>query len=151
MELPLAFQGSQFLLAALLGAVYGLVYDLFRGLRRTAHGLTPVLDFLICLVFLCGNLLFALYIGLGEYRIFMAVASAMGAALYFLTLGRLFLPVFCTFWRLFFLPFRKICYFLCKIFKKMQKYRKNLFSFHEKSVKIKGQRKMKPRKNRQEG
>lgn len=151
MELPLAFQGSQFLLAALLGAVYGLIYDLFRGLRRTAHGLTHILDLLICLLILCGNLLFALYIGQGEYRIFMAVASGLGAILYFSTLGRLLLPVFRGFWKLLFLPFRKIWDFLYKFFKKQQIFKKNLFSFHQKSVKIKRQHRKKPKKNRQEG
>lgn len=151
MELPLAFQGSQFLLAVLLGIAYGLVYDLLRGLRRTARKLTHILDLLVCILILCGNLLFALYVGRGEYRIFMAMASILGAAVYFSTLGRLLLSLFCAFWKLLFLPFRKIFCFLCKIFKKLQFFAKNLFSFRKKSVKIKAQCKMKPAKNGQGG
>ena len=42
MEQPLWTQGSRFLLAVALGAVYGLHYDLLRGLRRNLRWLTPL-------------------------------------------------------------------------------------------------------------
>ena len=63
MELPIALQGSQFLLAALLGLIYGLCYDLLRGLRRNAKPLTHPSDLIFGLLCLLGNLLFAFYIG----------------------------------------------------------------------------------------
>ncbi|MBQ4564930.1 MAG: spore cortex biosynthesis protein YabQ [Oscillospiraceae bacterium] len=150
MELPVLFQGSQFLLAAALGLFYGICYDLFRGLRRSVRGLTLLSDLLFCLICLSGNLLFAFYIGQGEYRIFMLVACGIGAAVYFCTLSRLVLPCFRLFWRLLLLPFRIIRRILGKMIKKFYIFSKKVFSFGKKSVKIKGHKK-RMKTHRQEG
>lgn len=153
MELPVALQGSQFLLAVIFGAVYGLVYDLLRGLRRNLRAMTQFADLLFCLLCLLGNLLFAFYIGQGEYRIFMLIAGLLGALIYFLSLSRIIFPTFQLLWRLILLPFRKIRLILGKTAKKSLKISKKLFSFWKKSVKIKKRReKEENRKNhRQEG
>ena len=87
MELPLTLQGQQFLLAALMGVVFGLLYDFLRGLRRTARWTTHLLDVLFVLSFLFGSLLFALWIGNGEYRVFMLPGILLGMLLYFSTFG----------------------------------------------------------------
>lgn len=129
MELPIALQGSQFLLAALLGLIYGLCYDLLRGLRRNAKPLTHPSDLIYGLVCLLGNLLFAFYVGRGEYRIFMLPATVSGAAIYFFCLSRLLLPFFRMLWYCVFFPFRKTGVIIGKIVKKSLKFSKKLFSF----------------------
>ena len=150
MELPIALQGSQFLLAALLGLIYGLCYDLLRGLRRNAKPLTHPSDLIFGLLCLLGNLLFAFYIGQGEYRIFMLPATALGASVYFLCLSRFLLPVFRLLWHCILFPFRKTGEIIGKIVKKSIEFSKKLFSFEKKSVTIKRHRK-KLKNQRQEG
>ncbi|MBQ8586683.1 MAG: spore cortex biosynthesis protein YabQ [Oscillospiraceae bacterium] len=150
MEQPVALQGSQFLLAAILGAGYGVCYDLLRGLRRNLRALTLPADLFFCVLCLCGNLLFAFYIGRGEYRFFMLLASALGASVYFLSLGRLILPLFYFLWGLILLPLKKICRIMGNLIKKLLIFLKKVFSFGKKSVRIKGRRK-KLNYERQEG
>lgn len=146
MELPLLLQGSQFLLSALLGLCYGLLYDFLRGLRRSLPGLTHLADLLFALCLLACNLLFALYVGGGEYRIFMLLGSALGAAAYFFTLRRLFLPVSCFFWRVITFPIRMIRQLLQKTLKKIIKIAKNAKKHLFKKKKI-GYNKKTPLKN----
>lgn len=127
MSLPLAFQGGQLLSAVLLGACYALVYDLLRGLRRNAKWLTQLLDLCFCLILLLGNFLLALFVGKGQYRIFMLLATILGAALWFLTLSRLFLPLSRLFWRILFLPLRLLWQGCKKIRRISKKYFKKLY------------------------
>ena len=101
-------QGSRFLLAFALGAVCGLHYDFLRGLRRSLRWLTPLLDLWFVLCWLAGNLLFALRLGGGQFRIYMLVGSLLGSAAYFAVLSRLFLPCFTKFWAFFSWPLRKL-------------------------------------------
>lgn len=137
MELPLGLQGRQFLLAAALGLALGLHYDILRGLRRTARPLTAVLDLWFALTILISGLLFALYAGNGEYRIFMAVGTACGMTAYFLTLSRLILPLSVRFWRILTWPLRVAGRFFGKNLEKMKKIAKKLFASRKKSVTIK--------------
>jgi len=83
MELPLSFQGKQFFYAALLGVLYGVHYDLLRGLRRNGKWLTHLLDTYYALTCLLGNFLLALYIGRGQFRIFMLAAIVLGMSVWF--------------------------------------------------------------------
>lgn len=115
MELPLGLQGSQFLLSVALGALYGLYYDLLRGLRRNLRALTHLLDLCFVLTCLLGNLLFALLIGNGEYRIFMLLGTGLGMCLWFLTLSRLVTRFSTAFWRFLTFPLRWVCR-MCKEF-----------------------------------
>lgn len=55
MEQPLWLQGQQFLLSVCLGLIYGLHYDLLRGLRRSARWLTHLLDLWFALTWLLGT------------------------------------------------------------------------------------------------
>lgn len=124
MEQPLSLQAVQFLWAAAFGAVYGLSYDLLRGLRRSLRGLTQLLDLLFVLVLLLGNCLFALYPGGGSFRIFMPIGMLVGTCLYFLLLSPWILRGVSGFWRLATWPIRAFGR-LCKKFllfcKKMSK------------------------------
>ena len=120
MELPLTLQGQQFLLAALMGAAFGLLYDILRGLRRVARWATHLLDVLFVLSFLFGSLLFALWIGNGEYRVFMLPGTLLGMVLYFSTLSLVILPCSRFFWRFLTLPLRKFAGLCKKILEKMK-------------------------------
>lgn len=138
-------QGSRFLLAFALGAVCGLHYDFLRGLRRSLRWLTPLLDLWFVLCWLVGNLLFALRLGGGQFRIYMLVGSLLGSAAYFAVLSRLFLPCFTKFWAVFSWPLRKLGT-LGKIFLQfLKKIMKNIFSSEKKSVTIKRQNAMNTR------
>ena len=128
MEQPLWTQGSRFLLAVALGAAYGLHYDLLRGLRRNLRWLTPLLDLWFVLSWLVGNLLFGLYAGDGQFRIYMLVGSLLGSAAYFLTLSRLILPLFSKMWEILSWPFRMLGRLGKKFFIFLKKnYEKHLF------------------------
>ena len=109
MELPLSLQGVQFLLSALVGLAYGIHYDILRGLRRTLPAAKHLLDFWFALTFLIGNLLLALYVGNGEYRIFMLLGTALTMVVYFVTISRFFLLVFTKFWQFLTFPLRFVC------------------------------------------
>ena len=120
-------QSRQLLFALALGMGYGVLYDLLRGLRRSGKWLTPLLDLLFALTVLAGNLLFALHVGGGEYRLFAFCAGCAGAALWFLSGSRLLLPVFCFFWRCVAFPARCLAAGSKKILKKSEKNVKNSF------------------------
>ncbi|MBQ3356935.1 MAG: spore cortex biosynthesis protein YabQ [Oscillospiraceae bacterium] len=144
MELSLGLQGRQFLLAAALGLALGLHYDLLRGLRRVFRRLTVVLDLWFALTLLIGSLLFALYVGNGEYRIFMLLGTALGMAVYFLTVSRLILPLSIQFWRILTCPLRLLGRFFGKFLEKMKNFAKNIFSSERKSFTIENRLKMSP-------
>ena len=86
MQLPLALQTVQFLLSALLGVSMSLLYDVFRAIRGRVKA-ACLLDGLFGLVLVLGMLLFALYPGRGEFRIFMYIGMLFGVVFYFLTLS----------------------------------------------------------------
>ena len=90
MGIDLWGQALTFLGALGLGAGLGLVYDLFRLLRRRVRLplLGPVLDLLFWVVVTAGLFLYAISAGGGELRIYMALALFLGAAAYFLLLSR---------------------------------------------------------------
>ena len=141
MELPLGLQSEQFLCSFLLGCLLAACYDILRGLRRNARKLTHGLDALFALLCLVGNLLLALYVGRGEYRIFMLVGSLLGAWLWFLTLSRLFIRLSTQIWYILGMPLRVLWRIFEKILEKTKKFLKNIFSRRKKSVTIKGPRK----------
>ena len=151
MELPLSLQGVQFLLSALVGLAYGIHYDILRGLRRTLPAAKHLLDFWFALTFLIGNLLLALYVGNGEYRIFMLLGTALAMVVYFVTISRFFLLVFTKFWQFLTFPLRFICKSCKKFLRKLLKKVKNIFSSRKKSVTIDTQHKRIPKNLRLEG
>ena len=91
MEQPVAMQSAQFALAAACGAALALWYDVLRALRRRARWLRVPLDALFFLSALAFLLLEALYVGRGQFRIFMGAGTALGAAFWFLTASGPFL------------------------------------------------------------
>lgn len=114
MELPLTLQAAQFFAAALLGLLFGLLYDFLRGLRRTLPRLTHLLDALYALCLILANFLYLLYVGGGEFRIFMFCGELTGACIYFAALQCAFTKLFIGFWRIVTFPLRAICRFLKK-------------------------------------
>ncbi|MBR6424861.1 MAG: hypothetical protein IKS29_02810 [Oscillospiraceae bacterium] len=94
MELPVSLQGSQMLLAMILGLGLALVYDLLRALRRIFSLHKTPLDLLFCLLTLAALFFYALYPGRGELRLYMLLGVLLGGSLYFLLLSPWILPVF---------------------------------------------------------
>lgn len=133
MALPVSLQSVQFLLSVLLGACYGVGFDCLRGMVRSLPPLTHLLDLLFVVAVLLSNLLFALVVGRGEYRIFMAVGTGLGALLYFLTLSHLLCPLFSTIFRWISAPFVTVGGFMKKILGKIRKKSKKPFSTGKKS------------------
>ena len=89
-----------FALAALLGAVCGVVYDLLRSvrlLRRRSALLTHVLDGVYVTLVLLAVFLFALRRGEGELRLYMLLAMVLGAVFYFGALSTWLRPLW-DFW-----------------------------------------------------
>ena len=151
MELPLSLQAIQFLLSALVGLAYGIHYDLLRALRQTLPALRHILDFWFALSFLIGNLLLALYVGNGQYRIFMLLGTVLAMTVYFLTVSRFLVGIFTKFCGIITFPLRFFGAKCKKILKKLVKKAKNIFSTRKKSVTIKNRQKNLPHFKRSEG
>ena len=142
MGIDLWAQALTFLGALGLGAGLGLVYDLFRLLRRRVRLplLGPALDLLFWVLVTAGLFLYAISAGGGELRIYMAVALFLGAVAYFLLLSR---PVrFLTeraadgaavLWRLAVSPL----VFFGRRSKKIEKAAKNYFHYRREWYKMK--------------
>ncbi len=74
------------------GAVFGLCYELLRLLRMIFRHPTALVFIEDTLFFAaCGlvSFIIALWVGIGYFRVYYIAFEAVGAALYFLTLGRL--------------------------------------------------------------
>ena len=89
MGIDLADQVRTFLGAAALGGCLGLVYDVFRVLRRRLRLplVGALLDLGFWLLVTVGLFCYATAAGGGEVRIYMAAALFLGALLYFLLLS----------------------------------------------------------------
>ena len=89
MGIDLADQVRTFLGAAALGGCLGLVYDVFRALRRRLRLplVGALLDLGFWLLVTVGLFCYATAAGGGEVRIYMAAALFLGALLYFLLLS----------------------------------------------------------------
>ena len=82
--------------SVLLGCLIALSYDLIRVLRRklcTRTKLALFIDLLYSLSVVITICIFTLVAGEGELHLYMILFAAMGAALYFLSLSALCLPV----------------------------------------------------------
>lgn len=89
MEIPVTGQALEAALSIFAGVMAGLVYDVFRVIRRVfrARAVTMVSDGVFWCVCGLGLFILGLSAGGGEQRIFMQVLAALGAALYFLTVS----------------------------------------------------------------
>ena len=81
MELPVSIQVRELLLALWTGAAFGLLYDLLRPLRRGRWS-TALTDLLYCLTVLLGLLIFTLYAGRGQLRLFTLGAMWLSGGLW---------------------------------------------------------------------
>ena len=134
MNLSVSYQLHQFLLSVNLGVALAFLWTFFRALRMARPRLTHLCDLLFGLILLPTLLLFALYVGNGQFRIFFFPGIFLGAALCFFFpcpyVLRILLAAFRLFAagiRLFCLPFRIFLKFFHKI-------GKNIFSFAKKWV-----------------
>ena len=85
-------QTAIFVLAAVLGAGLGLLYDVFRFLRRLfmmKAVATALTDIVYCALATFGLFIFTVIIGKGQLRGFILIGFLGGAALYFLGPSRL--------------------------------------------------------------
>ena len=80
MEYPVLLQLLQLCSSALFGAALGLHYDLIRPLRRALPRLTPLWDLWFGLSSLVLCCLFCLYLGQGQYHLFMLWGRSVAAA-----------------------------------------------------------------------
>lgn len=118
-------QLAQFFRSILLGGSLGLMYDVSRALRPLGgKGWEIVLDALVSV-----SSVFALFLLVmaeeGELRLFILMGALGGAVLFFATLSAVLRPVIAFWLDLILLPVR-LGY---KIFEKLQKIRKKVFSF----------------------
>ena len=77
----------------LFGVGAGLVYDVFRALRRGGAG-EGVCDALFCAVTLAAAFRFGLVSAAGQWRLFALAGAAAGGAIYFALLSGFAMPVF---------------------------------------------------------
>ena len=139
MENHISQQLFLFLGALLLGAVFGLAYDLLRAVHRKFSRALVVCDLLFCAVVAAGLIGYTMHSAGGELRLYLALGSVLGAAAYFSTVSAALRPLW-DFWMDFLLAFCRICaipaIFLQKNLKKMKVRLKKHFHFWMKWVKI---------------
>ena len=129
MEIYVTQQAMAFVWAVLIGAVFGLLFDVFRIIRIAL----PVADVVIAaqdiLYFsICAVLTFFYLLGHadGRVRFFLLVGILLGAVIYFCTLSifvmnvsRLIIAfvrgVLLFFWRYLILPIWRICFFIVSV------------------------------------
>lgn len=96
MEITVAQQTWEFLLAILLGAALGVCYDIFR-IVRIAVVNPPALvifeDIIYALVCASATLCYLISISDGRLRIFVLIGEVLGFVLYYCTLGVLVLKI----------------------------------------------------------
>ncbi|MDR1664891.1 MAG: spore cortex biosynthesis protein YabQ [Clostridiales bacterium] len=97
--LSMSGQALSFLASGLAGAVIGMVYDVFRILRKTAKHPGLLTQFEDVLFWISGTLLMFYYllrVNGGELRAFHLIGAALGVALYFATVSRFVMLVSVT-------------------------------------------------------
>ena len=97
MGFSLAEQTRVFLEAGLLGVLGGLIYDLCRAVRRTAHTGTlgtALADLAFWLAALGALFYFAVTDAAAQLRAYVILGEGLGMALYFLCFSPLLLPGF---------------------------------------------------------
>lgn len=125
-----------------LGMAFGVVYDIFRTLRRRMHSplVTFFTDILFCVIICAAVFLMGYTIGGGRIRVYMAVSAALGAAVYFALLSRFVLKILDLIARFVLyvaaamvFPFKIVKNFL----KKMLIFLKNFFYYNKKRYTMK--------------
>lgn len=96
MEVYLGSQLTLFLFSFSLGMALAIIYDIFRVIRVKFSLLPPFIilcDALFLLLALSIIFLFVFMKNSGEMRSYIYLAMAIGAAVYFVTLSKIFVPV----------------------------------------------------------
>jgi spore cortex biosynthesis protein YabQ len=111
-------QTRLFLISCLFGIPLGILFDIFRVIRTLfPHNtiLVAVEDILYMMIYAVFMTAFTIVCARGDYRFFYTVGNILGFALYFFTAGNIIIGVIRkisgwihAFFRLIFLPFRKI-------------------------------------------
>ena len=125
-------QAYLFLVFTLTGIAIGILFDLFRVLRKsfkTSDIITYLQDILFWI--LTGTLILynIWYFNDGEIRLFMFLGIIIGILIYILILSNFFMKIFLNIFKiikkalkLFELPFKPIIYFFKKIYSEINKF-----------------------------
>ncbi|MBE6954895.1 MAG: hypothetical protein E7449_03170 [Ruminococcaceae bacterium] len=128
MQQSVALQSLQFVLCGALGLALAVFYDALRALRRECHVPAWIADLLFCLGCLASMLLFALYPGRGEFRLFMFLGLILGSIFYFLTLSGPILHLLSFLLRIILIIIGFLCFPIKFLIKKFYKISFSLFS-----------------------
>ncbi len=129
----IAEQTELFLKSVVMGAVFGIIYDVFRSLRAIFPPLgrripTMICDILFFLICGMGVYIFSMLFARGEVRAYYCLGAGLGMIIYLLTVGTVVIgiirAVFGTIYKL----LSHIASFIIRPFKKI---------FHETAVKVK--------------
>ncbi|MBQ7523883.1 MAG: spore cortex biosynthesis protein YabQ [Oscillospiraceae bacterium] len=110
----------------------GVVYDVFRRLRRHAPHLTVPLDILYGCITFTALVLFGLSAGNGLLRLYSLFGAALGAAVYFGAVSPLVLALLCRLERVLSFLLRTLLHPLQKFFVFFEKIGRKIFSFFKK-------------------
>ena len=86
-----------FCMGLALGFAFGLVYEVFRLLRRIVRTCVPVVfaeDMLYAFICSLATVLFIFIVNEGQARVYIILAVFVGIALYCLTVGRVFYAIY---------------------------------------------------------
>lgn len=132
MIVSLTSQLFSFAIAAVIGAAFGVLYDIFKVLRLVGLNSKLLIFIEDILFFLVATVtIFSYYMQItdGKFRIYSLVAAAIGFLIYFLTLERLVFfvikKIYIAVEKVFGFVYKKI---VLRIFRKIKSFFKKLFS-----------------------
>lgn len=131
LETGIIHQALEIAASLSLGLCLGFIYELFRVPRRLLPGAAFLLDTLFCLLLGAGLFVLGMACG-GTLRFYMPFAAALGAGLYWVTIGRWLSP----FWVYLESFGAKVLKKEKAFAKKVNKLLKNIFSFCKKRFRI---------------
>ena len=137
MDISLAYQLVEAGLSVALGFVFGIVYDLFRIMRRRfgLKHVTALIDALYWLLAAAALFFFSSGVSQRGYRAFMFIFAVMGGAVYFYTLSASIMWMLERFADFLLLVVRIVLFpikFLVKILKKILEILKKVFQYLKK-------------------
>lgn len=98
MGISVAHQSNVFLCSILIGVVLSVLYDMFRVARKEVRHknifvmFEDVVFWLLCTAFM---FVFMYNINSGQFRVYIIVGAILGCILYYLTISRFVVKVFC--------------------------------------------------------
>ncbi len=128
MYISLSQQFQVFFGALILGAVFGLLYDIFRIIRlafKNSSAVVFVEDIIFWIIATVTTFLFTIIFNNGELRLSLIITQVVGFLIYYFTLGKLIFKVFSAIFLKIHQIFSKMHKKIRKIFKKSNKNAKN--------------------------